>query len=1204
MPVGKTLWTSAIRGASLRFFIIMYLKKLELNGFKSFADKTALDILPGVTSIVGPNGCGKTNIVDAISWVLGEQRIRMLRGYKMEDIIFNGTSGRKPVGMAEVTLTFDNLDGGLPVEYSEVGITRRIYRSGESEYFINKKSCRLKDINDLLLGTGLGTRAYSLVGQGRIDQILQARPEERRKLLEEAAQISRYRQKKEEALRKLELTNSNLLRVEDIIKEVKRQLSIAERQARKAEKYRQYRDRLRELETTSNRLELEANHRRVSELNHEKEEWRQKCMALESELEKIERYLNELRMRRSERVDHLAGEKEKLINIRAEIDKSRHRIELNAERGGELKRERKQLEQEIINITQALSFGQKESEQLKEAREKLIDSNQKRAVLLRTKEEELTESRNERSVMEKELSALQSQSLESSRREGNIRNELSGLRAGGKELLLRKRKLEVELEELGEEEDELQAEVKADDPLDGRKEENLDVLKQELNRERALVQEREKEVMEIRAKKEKFLVAIGDRESQKQVLKNWDEERPRTAVDILMAGIREGEFKLTGVIGSLDEYIKIKPGNEKMVRALLGEKLRALVVHSVSDALDVIKCLRDKKAGPIRIIIIDWLRKALRENIISLPSGPKGRDMAELMTFLSPLEDLESAFLGDIQSLSDLSRYLSEPDHGPGVTREGIKASFPDGIFWAGDDHPDSPFNLKEIETELVELRKQENKIKEIEKEKNQNLINGRNNIEEMMRELHRMEMEITLSRNEKARRLDALRKLKLSREAINSELKALEEEYRGTTGRMEQLELSLAECPSQDQIKETRLNALRERLSEQVHFLRRLESEVTDLKISLASSREREDGLTERLERLLTEQDNQKNILAARRLRIVEDEERENSLKEETTKLRDDIVVWEGRVDELKIKVTELESEIAALNHECGEKEEVLRKIRPQVQDAQSKIGSQDVTLAELRVKEQALRQWMREKYGIEIDELPLPDDAGNPEEMAEEIEELREKMSRMTDVNLAALTDKENYESRFNMLTEQKEDLESAARDISEAISRINVTAREKLQATYDLVRSQFQNIFSHLFNGGKADLILDEEKDILESGLDIIAQPPGKKLAHISLLSGGERALTTIALIFALFRVQPSPFYILDEIDAPLDEANIGRFVTLLKSLSSESQFIIITHNKLSISEADILYGITMEESGVSKVVSVRLAGGDGGEEESPA
>jgi chromosome segregation protein len=1174
----------------------MYLKKLELNGFKSFADKTALEILPGVTSIVGPNGCGKTNIVDAISWVLGEQRIRMLRGYKMEDIIFNGTSGRQPIGMAEVTLTFDNSDGGLPIEYSEVSITRRIYRSGESGYYINKKACRLKDINELLLGTGLGHRSYSLVGQGRIDQILQSKPEERRKLLEEAAQISRYRQKKEEALRKLERTRSNLLRVDDILKEVKRQLSIADRQARKAEKYRQYRDRLRELETASGRLELEANRKRAGNLNLEKEQWLEKCRVLETELEEVEKNLTELRQRRRERVDRLADKKGELIGIRAEIDKSRHRIELNAERGGELKRERAQLDEEITNITGSLSSGKKEAEQLKETRNGLIEVNQKRDELLKGKEEELQVFRNERSAVERELSSLQSQSLESSRREGHIRNELSGLRAGGKELLLRKRKLEVELEGISEEEVELQEELEEAGPLGSETEEKLDSLKKKLDEERGLTREREEEAMVIRSRKEKLLVSISERESQKELLKNWDEDRPRTAVDILMTGMREGEFSLPGVIGSLEEYIKIKSGSEKLVRAVLGEKMRALLVRSLPDAMDVIDCLKDKNAGSIRLIIVDWLKET------SLNNHSAGQDLlgrngiSGQVSFLSPIEGMGSALLGDAVSVSDLSRFSAAAGDRPIVTAEGIKASPPGVIFWVGDAQLDSQLNLRDIETELASLRVEESEIKSIEDENNTHLINGRKKIEELVRELHRQEMDLTLSRNEQDRSRNALGKLRLSRDAIGNELEAMEEENRRTTGRLKQLELSLAECPSDDQIKEKELNSLRERLSERVHSLRQLETEVTDLKIALASSREREDGLTNRLERLLSENNNQAILLESRRRRIVEDEDREKALREETVRLRDDIAGWESTVNELRLKVSGMEAEIETLSKECEEKEGVFRDIRPRVQEAQSRMGSQDVILAELRVKEQTLRQRMREKYEIELDDLEVPQDAYDPEAMAEEIEILRDKMGRMTDVNLAALADKENYESRFTMLTEQKADLEAAARDIEEAINRINVTAREKLQTTYDIVRKHFQDLFRHLFGGGKADLILDIEKDILESGLDIIAQPPGKKLSHISLLSGGERALTTIALIFALFKVQPSPFYILDEIDAPLDEANIGRFVTLLKTLASESQFIIITHNKLSISEADILYGITMEESGVSKVVSVRLAGTD--------
>ena len=1173
----------------------MYLSKLELNGFKSFANKTTLDILPGVTSIVGPNGCGKTNIVDAISWVLGEQRIRMLRGYKMEDIIFNGTSGRQPVGMAEVTLTFDNSDGGLPVEYSEVSITRRIYRSGESGYYINKKPCRLKDINELILGTGLGNRSYSLVGQGRIDQILQSRPEERRQLLEEAAQISRYRQKKEEALRKLERTRSNLLRVDDILKEVKRQLSIAERQARKAEKYRQCRDRLRELETTSGRLELESNRTRAANLHLEKEQWQDKCRVLEAELEEVEKNLTELRLRRGERVDRLAERKAELVGIRAEIDKSRHRIELNAERGGELKRERAQLNEEITNITNSLSAGNQEAEQLRESLKGLIEANQKRDALLRGKEEELQSLRNERATVEKELSSLQSKSLESSRREGHIRNELSGLRAGDKELVLRRRKLEVELEGIGEDEVELQAEFEAAGPLGREVEAKLNALKDKLKEARGLIKAREEEMTVLRNRKEKLLVAISERESQIQVLKNWDEERPRTAVDILMAGIREGEFTLPGVIGPLDEYIKIRPGCENIVRAVLGEKLRSLVVESLPDALEVIGFLKDKKAGSIRLIIVDWLKQTDLKKGAAGSDQPGWKDLAGKVSFLPPIEGLEYALLGEVVSVSDLSRYSTAADRGQIVTAEGIIASHPGIIFWAGDAQLDSPLSLKEVETELVGLRVEESDIKRVEEETRNNLISGRQKIEELVRALHRLEMEITLSRNEQSRRENALGKLRLSCDAIKNELKAMEEEHRRTTGRLKQLELSLSECPSDDQIKENELDSLRERLSERVQALRQLEGEVTELKISLASSREREDGLTDRLKRIISENDNQGVLLESRRRRIVEDEDREKKLKEETVRLRDDIGGWDRQVEELQSKVSGQEVEITALSKECEEKEELFRRIRPRVQEAQSKMGSQDVILAELRIKEQTVRQRMREKYDIELDDMEVPVDAGNPEEMNEEIELLRDKMGHMTDVNLAALADKETYESRFTTLTEQKDDLEAAAKDIEEAISRINVTAREKLQATYDIVRKHFQDIFFHLFGGGKADLILDVEKDILDSGLDIIAQPPGKKLSHISLLSGGERALTTIALIFALFKVQPSPFYILDEIDAPLDEANIGRFVTLLKTLASEAQFIIITHNKLSISEADILYGITMEESGVSKVVSVRLAAG---------
>ncbi|MFH1038409.1 MAG: chromosome segregation protein SMC [PVC group bacterium] len=1177
----------------------MYLTKIELNGFKSFADKTSLKILPGITSIVGPNGCGKTNIVDAISWVLGEQRIRLLRGYKMEDVIFNGTSGRQPVGMAEVTLTFDNSDGTLPVEYREVGISRRVYRSGESEYFINKNPCRLRDISDLLLGTGLGTRAYSLVGQGRIDQILQARPEERRQLLEEAAQISRYRQKKEESLRKLEQTQNNLLRIEDILKEVRRQLSIADRQARQAERYRAYRDRLRELETEAGLRQLSGFRRRSRELGAEKEHWLAKYRALEKEVEEIETGLTRLRAGRGEKQEALASTRADLIGNRAEIDKRRHRIEVNAERGGELKHERGRLDEEIRKIGDSLAAARKETGDHERSREGLIEANQAAAEALRGKEKELELLRRERAAAEKALASLQSQSLELSRRESHLRNELLGLQAGGKELALRKRKLEVELERVGEEEGDLKKELAEAEPLTGTAESALASIRERLAGERTASAKAEEEARALRVRRESLLVAAGELESRKRALQERGQDG---SADLLLAAVRERKADLPGVLGRLDDFITIEPGGERMVRAALGEKARAVVAVTGSDALRAIEYLRGKKTGPIRFIVLAWLQRAAAVR----PSGPGGRNGAGLsrrMTLAPPLEGLEEALLEGEVPVVELAGSAGEgftPSPGPVVTVEGAAILPPGVIFWVGEAEPAEAFGLPELEAELKRLRAAKEEAAAAEKEMEKRLADLRARVEETVCDLHRQEMEVALDNNEQARRRRGLQKLILSGEAIKNEIESLAEEQRRATGRLEQLELELKECPSRDQIEEARLASLRVALDERNLALRGLESAVTEMKISLASAREREDSLTGRLERLFAENRNLQELLEARRRQIADDQSRERSLREETEQLRKDIGELELQVDELKSRVSLEEEEIGRLNRECGEKEEVYQKIRPRFQEVQSNLGSQDVTLAELRVKEQAVCQRIREKYHIELDELELPPGEADLDALAGEIEQIREKMDRMTSVNLAALEDKENYEDRLKLLTEQKSDLEAAIRDIDEAITRINVTAREKLQAAYDTVRQHFQSLFSHLFGGGLADLVLDNEKDILESGLDIIAQPPGKKLSHISLLSGGERALTTIALIFALFKVQPSPFYILDEIDAPLDEANIGRFVNLLKELVAESQFIIITHNKRSISEADILYGITMEESGVSKVVSVRLGAGAKAEE----
>jgi chromosome segregation protein len=562
---------------------------------------------------------------------------------------------------------------------------------------------------------------------------------------------------------------------------------------------------------------------------------------------------------------------------------------------------------------------------------------------------------------------------------------------------------------------------------------------------------------------------------------------------------------------------------------------------------------------------------------------------------------LEGVLLEGFSRTEELYSRAGEEEFLPDARMVGADgtALLPPGVvFWPGKEDASFGFNLEKIEEELVELNSELAEIKAAAEQCAADRREIGEKHEQAVNRLHQREMAAALSKGEQERRRQALRKLELSRETVSSEIVALEEEERKSSGRLQQLELELKDCPSPDQVEETRINTLRDSLAVWTAELRSLETEVTELKIAQASCREREENVAQRLERLKVETRERENLLSSRALRTEEDQSREEVLRAETVQLKEEILGVEKLVEESQIALAALEEEIELLNRQCDEKELAIRKIRPRFQEVQEKLGSQDVSLAELRIKEQEVSRRIREKYHLEIEEIEVPVEVADREALLMEVEGLQEKMEKMTNVNLAALEEKENYQQRFTLLSEQQADLVAATRDIEEAITKINITAREKLQTTYDLVRRHFQDLFCRLFGGGQADLILDDEKDILESGLDIIAQPPGKKLSHISLLSGGERALTTIALIFALFQVQPSPFYILDEIDAPLDEANIGRFSALLKELVSEAQFIIITHNKRSISEADILYGITMEESGVSKVVSVRL--GSHGEE----
>ena len=1166
----------------------MYLKKLTLNGFKSFADKTELDILPGVTSIVGPNGCGKSNIVDAISWVLGEQRIRVLRGHKMEDVIFKGSRSRPPVGMAEVSLTFDNSDGRLPLEFSEVTITRRVFRSGESNYLINKKICRLRDIDELILGTGLGNRTYAVVEQGRIDQILQSRPEERRALLEEAAGISKYRKKKEEALRKLEYTRNNLLRVEDIVKEVTRQLNLTHRQARQAERYRRYQEKLRGLEITLGRFQFKDLERQGRELSESEAALKKECRAQEDRIQAAEDELAVRRRERREGEEKLNEIRGHLLDQQAEIEKARQLADLNRERIGDLKSRREHLQREIERLRTLREKNRSDREALRGEVAKFKEVNKEKSAVLAEKEKDLSREQRGLASLRRELMEVRTRSFEFTREEGLARNEYLSLQAGSKERILRRRKLEVELEKLTAEEEELRAGIDRAEKLHQEMLREVEIRRAALKDAGGKADSLEDEMRSLAGEKERISLELKENEAWLQA-REAEAGSGISSLDLIMEESSRPESKLGGVIGPLRDLIEPEPGFEKAVQAALGEKEDAVVVRESADALNCIEYLKKQGAGRAVFIVAASLA---REPSASAMPPVRGETLADHLRLRAPLEGRERILFGDSILVEDISSRVIPSPGREHVTPGGGRMVFPGFIFWRGEDSTRPNLSPRELTRRIALSRKQLEEVAARLARQAALVGEGRSAYENQKELLHQEETRIAVSESELERRSKSLEKIGLNRVGLREEISSLKEEESRNSGRRKELALRLKEGSGEEGELQEKTRDLQRLVMEMESEVRTREAGVTDLKISLASSREREDLLQGQLSGLEDQGEELEKSRGERIAQIGRDEERREELERAIGELEASREAGEKQLEKLRAELGSVEEETGRLVRECEEKENAYRTIRPGFQEAQSRLNSRQVKLAEVRWQKENLERTIREKYRVELREVPDSGEKIDPEIYTRDMEEVKLRLEKMPNVNLAALEEQESYEARLRLLTEQQADLEGSTRNLEAAIKKINITAGDKLRRTYEVVREEFRRLFSELFQGGEADLVLTDEKDILESGLEIVAQPPGKKQAHISLLSGGEKAMTSIALIFSLFKVQPSPFYLLDEIDAPLDEANIGRFITLLRELVKSAQFVVITHNKRTIREADILYGITMQESGVSKIISMKL------------
>ena len=1226
------LYIFALLGAQiiLCYRKIMYLKNLTTLGFKSFADKTSLNFLRGITAIVGPNGCGKSNVADAIRWVLGEQSAKALRGGEMSDVIFNGTDGRKPLGMAEVSLTIGDVDAehlkaaGIELSYNELTVTRRVFRDGTSEYFLNKTPCRLKDIQQLFMGTGVGRSSYSIMAQGNITQIISSKPDDRRTVFEEAAGITRFKAQKKEALRKLESTEQNLLRVADLIREVKRQIGSLQRQAGKARRYKQLMLELQRLDTQLARhqfdvwrVEIRAHEMGLEEIRGELDHASQKVQAGENEISGLRQALSELEQ-------EIHRSQQRALELTGEIDRHQGRRQFNQERLEELAAQNSRAFQEIAVSEERQRAAVAELAVVNErwaASARLVEekrhSVETRQAKLRGLEATMT-------GWQDELREKQSDAFAAGQSLTRARNEIAALDLQKQANLARMEKLSSEKIQLEEERSGLKRRL-------GEFAREMESQQQTIESSQEQMEERENRAREVQSALERlsgelevFLRQQAETRSRlgllEQLQKSYEGFSPATATILQRSQI-----------GSLADKVRVPDRYIAAVEAVLGHGLQLLLAPDPEGAEEILAELAGNRNGRAGIAALSLVGRAASAAAAELPPNIDPSAVAALSVVEADptVEPLLRALLGRAFIVPDLATARRLWDEAPGrrdfVTLSGEMLAR-DGIYSGGGAGREATAN--------VSILARKNQIIEAEA----SLVAVQESINEASRRKGMLLSEQTALRAQLEEAGTSLRLQQVSAARHQGELKALEASGRMLEQKIETVVYEIQSLAS----AELEWARRKEELEAEVGALQSAESEalgeVEAWNEKLESARlEREEwsaGLTEEKVAFAAEQ----QFCLSLRSQKAPLEQRLEELGQVIEQRQSEITAAlarktqaEQEISRALEKVAALEIDRAAVNEngesllarralqeaEIESREEFLRLHRQRFSELQEARGAIDISLAQKNMAVQNLRERIEQKYQVKLDDIRSEcitityADEGRakvevltPEEMAAcgvstdweavagEVAALQKRIDEMGPINLVAIEEYEETEQRHAFLSGQYDDLIQAKQQLLDVINRVNTQTKEMFRETFQKIRDNFRAIFTEIFGGGKADLLLVDEGDVLESGIDIVARPPGKQLQSISLLSGGEQTMTAVALLFAIYEVKPSPFCVLDELDAPLDESNINRFIRILQRFLAQSQFIIITHNKRTIGMADVLYGITMQEQGISKIVSVKF------------
>ena len=1182
----------------------MYLKRLEMQGFKSFADRTVLELMPGVTAVIGPNGSGKSNISDAIRWVLGEQSMKSLRGQKSEDVIFAGTQSRKSLGFAEVSLVFDNLDGRLPIEYTEVTVTRRLFRSGDTEYLINKAPCRLKDIVELFMDTGIGKDGYSIIGQGRIDEILSNKSEDRRHVFEEASGIVKYKTRKIETEKKLEQTKLNLLRINDVIYEIEQKIEPLKNQSEKAKEYLRLKEELKNIEVGLFSYNIKEFKEKLNKIIED-----EKILENQNNDENLKlEDMNKLKQELNNKIDEITVKIEELHNLKSttiqEKEKINSEINVTNEKIANNQLNSKRYDDEIVELKNRKKELEEEIEQKREKKNNLFSNKEKFEKELNEKQEELNKLTENLSEQEKEIE-VHKKCVEQYNDDKFEKNSLiSTYEANIENIEKREKTLKNDLQNSISELDNTRFNKENISKNFYEIEKQRDEIIKQINEISENKKDANEKIKEYQTNINTLLSDVRMKESRLKFLKETEREKEgyTKSVKTLLIECEKNKELSKGVNGVLSNLIEVDKKYQTAIEMTLGASLQNIVTETEEDAKRLVEYLRRNNIGRASFLPITAVNGKKLDRIINNNNNGVYGVASDLVKYDKKYQGIILSLLGRTVIVEDMDQAISLAKQNKYsfkiVTLKGDIIN-PSGMI-SGGATPTKTVNIlgrageiKELEILVQNINNKINIIENEQKEYEKSIQTIIEKSKELENKLQEIDITYATEKQKIVSIEENIAKANQRVEKIKEELKELEIQNEENNNNREKTKNEIVEIEKKKSELTKIIEEYSEKNKEHQKYIDDLNFDVTNLKISVNSFNESETSINEIVERINQEIENNKTSIENKEKNI-------QNIENENIELNKRIEEFKIRLEEINNQFNDKDNEVQELKNERNNKSEKLKEYENKIIEQFSTIENIKSELTKIQVRKEKTEQDIEDvtnKLWEEYELTPnnISEEYKKPDNVAKasrDANNIRNQIKELGSVNIDSIEEYKETSKRYDFMNEQRYDIENTMAQLKGIIEEMTEKMQVQFIEKFKIINENFQNTFKELFGGGNAELILEDENNVLETGIEIRVQPPGKKLQNMTLLSGGEKAFTAIALLFAMLKINPSPFCILDEIEAALDDVNVYRFAEYLKNFTDQTQFLTITHRKGTMEQAQTVYGVTMEESGISKLLSMKL------------